>query len=305
MSRFKLIVNPLAGFGAAESLLPIVLDELRQQGITPDVSRTEYRAHAIELAEQAVADGYDTILAMGGDGTTNEVVNGLMTHYRGQPVGTLGVIPAGNGNDFCFGINWPTDARQACRRIASAQRRLIDIGKINDRYFVNVAGVGFDTTVTIEAFKIRDVPGLGFLRGLPLYLLAIFKTLLLNYKAPMTTIQYDDHILTQATLMASVANGRRYGGGFLVAPQAAPDDGLFDLVVASYFTRLGILKILPHFMKGTHIGKKGIYATQGRHIVLEGDLAAAAQIDGEIYESDSKRLEIDLVPKSLWVLAGS
>ena len=304
MSRFKLIMNPAAGTGGTESLLPIVLDELRQGGITPHVSRTECPKHAIELAKQAVADGYDTILAMGGDGTTNEVVNGLMSHYHGEPMGTLGIIPVGGGNDFCAAINWPADVRQACRRLASAQRRLIDIGKINERYFVNVAGAGFDTTVSVEAYKMREMPGLSSLRGFPLYLLAVFKTLFLNYKIPVTTIRHDDQVLVQPTLMIAVANGPRYGGGFLIAPQATADDGLFDVCVAGYLNRLGILKLLPHVMKGTHVGKKQVLMLRARRVALEGDLATCAQVDGELYPNDSGSFVFELLPKSLWVLAG-
>jgi len=302
VSRYKLILNPLAGLGKAERLLPDVLTALAARGIIPDVVRTERRWHAAELAQQAITDGYDTILSMGGDGTTNEVVNGMMTHRDHQPVGTLGIIPAGSGNDFRIAIDWPDDIAGVAERIARGNRRLIDVGRINERYFVNVAGVGFDTTVTVEATKIREIAP-GVLRGLPLYMMAIFKTLLLNYQAPMTTIQFDDQTIRQPTLMASVANGRRYGGGFLVAPEAQADDGLFDLLVAGYVNRPGILRLLPHFMKGTHVGKKPIYMTRARHVILEAPDPVVAQIDGEIYQNGGCRIELEVLPQSLWIIA--
>jgi YegS/Rv2252/BmrU family lipid kinase len=303
LARYKLIVNPLAGIGNGEKQLPAVLSELARVGIVPDVVRTERHLHAVELARQALADGYDTILAMGGDGTFNEVLNGMMSHYKGEPLGALGIIPAGSGNDFRVAIDWPVEVAEVCQRIASGSRRLIDVGKMNDRYFLNVAGFGFDTNVSVEAFKLREVRALAFLKGLPLYFLAILKTLLLNYDIPATTIHHDEQTLSQPTLMTAVANGLRYGGGFLIAPSASADDGLFDLVVAGNINRLGILKLIPHLMKGTHIGKKDIYATRARHIIAETAKPITAQIDGEIYRDGRNRLEFSLLPKTLWILA--
>jgi len=297
LSRFKLIVNPQAGRGQAERLLPVALDCLGRVGIAPDVSRTEWPLQAVELAKEAVADGYDVILSMGGDGTTNEVINGLMAEYSGEPVGPLGIIPAGSGNDFCLAINWPVDLEEACQRIAGNKRRLVDVGRINDRYFGNVAGVGFDAIANIEAVKIR------FLRGTPLYLLAVLKTLLLHYGAPMMTITYDDHVITQPALMISVANGPRYGGGFWVAPDAIADDGRFELLIADYVSRLGILGLIPHFLKGTHVGKKPIHMAQARHVILEADVPLYAHTDGEMYLDGGNRLEFELFPRALWVLA--
>lgn len=239
---------------------------------------------------------------MGGDGTFNEVLNGMMAHYKGEPLGTLGIIPAGSGNDFRVAIDWPLEVSEVCQRIASGSRRLLDVGKMNDRYFLNVAGFGFDTNVTVEAFKLREVRALAFLKGLPLYFLAIIKTLLLNYDIPPTVIAHDDQTLDQPTLMTAVANGLRYGGGFLIAPAASADDGLFDLVVAGNINRLGILKLIPQLMKGTHIGKKDIYFTHARHIVAETAKPITAQIDGEIYRDGRNRLEFTLLPKALWML---
>lgn len=293
MTRYKLILNPVAGRGRAESLLPVALRRLDALGIVPDVSRTQYHLHAVDLAKQAVADGYDVILAMGGDGTSNEILNGLMASYDGNPVGTLGVLPVGSGNDLCIAIDWPTDLEQACRRLAAGERRLIDVGRVNGRYFGNAVGIGFDAIANIEAAKIR------FLRGTPLYLLAVLRTLLLHYQSPLTRITRDGVVETQPVLMASVANGPRYGGGFWVAPDARSDDGLFELLIAGHVNRLRILALLPHFLKGTHVGKDPIRMFQARHVILESDTEVWAHADGEMFSAS--RLEFEMVPSALWV----
>jgi len=294
LHKCKLILNPLAGRGRAEGELPAVLEELAKGGIRPDIIRTERHLHAVELARRARAEGYELILSMGGDGTTNEVLNGLMSGYAGEAVGTLGVVPVGSGNDFCAAIDWPSDVRQACQRIVRGERRLIDVARLNDRYFGNGVGVGFDAIANIEAARIR------FLRGMPLYLLAVLRTLLLRYGAPLTRITCDELSFEMPLLMSSVTNGPRYGGGFWVTPAAQPDDGYLEFLTAGYVSRLRILALLPHFMKGTHVGRKPIEMRRGRHIVLESDAELYAHVDGEIYSA--KRLEFQILPAALWVL---
>jgi YegS/Rv2252/BmrU family lipid kinase len=294
LSKAKLILNPMAGRGRAEGLLPIALAGLRRAGFDPDVARTKHHRHAILLAEQAVAEGYDTIFAMGGDGTTNEVLNGLMSSYAGEAVGILGVLPVGSGNDFCKAIDWPTELPAACERLLISEPQLIDIGQVNDRYFGNGVGVGFDAIANIEAAKIR------FLRGTPLYLLAVLKTLLLHYCSPPTQIILDGQRTCQRLLMASVTNGPCYGGGFWVTPEAKPDDGLFEVLIASHINRLRILALLPHFLRGTHVDKRPIHMAQARHVVLESDTTLYAHVDGEIYSNN--RLEFHMLPAALRVL---
>lgn len=293
----KLIVNPIAGRGQSAKLLPHVLYRLAQSGVEPDVAWTEHRLHAVELARQAVAEGYDIILAMGGDGTTNEVINGLMAGYRGEPVGTLGILPAGSGNDFCIATGWPTDLDEACQRIAEGRQRLVDIGKVNGRYFGNVAGMGFDAIANVEATKIR------FLRGTPLYLVAVLKTLLLHYAAPMTTIFYDGQAVTQPMLMIAVTNGPRYGGGFWIAPEAMADDGLFELFYADYVTRLGILRLIPHILKGTHVDKKPVHMTRACRIAIQCEVPLYAHVDGELYLDGGNRFEFEMLHRALRMLA--
>ena len=180
---------------------------------------------------------------------------------------------------------------------------MIDVGRVvggmypDGRYFGNCVGVGFDAIGTIEAAKL---PRLG---GFLSYLVAVLKTIFLYYKAPLTTVQYDDQTLTQPSLMISVMNGRRLGGGFIMAPDGEPDDGLFDLCIAHEVSRARIFTLIPHFLRGTQATQEPITMGRAAHVVitaLEGNLPA--QTDGEILCIDGQRLEIELLPRQLEIV---
>jgi len=158
-------------------------------------------------------------------------------------------------------------------------------------------GVGFDAIGTIEVAKL---PRLG---GFLSYLIAVLKTVFLYYKAPVSTVVYDDHTLTQPSLMISIMNGRRLGGGFRMAPEAALDDGLFDLCIAHEVSRARIFGLIPHFMRGTQATQAEITTGRAAHIsitALEGSLPA--QTDGEILCIDGQHLEIELLPRQVEIV---
>jgi len=292
-----LIVNPTAGRGYAERVLPQIREYLKAEDLNFDVVLTQAPGHATDLARKAMADGYDLLVAVGGDGTSNEVINGIMAARNGNKVGMMSVIPVGSGNDFSVGIGMPQDLREACHRVAHGTPRLIDVGQVNDRYFGNGVGVGFDAIVGLVAAKYRR------LRGLPLYLLAVLQTILLYFQAPVITVECDGEKHSAPLIMISVANGRRYGGGFWVTPEAKMDDGLFDLMLARQMSRLRMLRFVPLFIKGTHVHERGITMGRGRRVVLStnGDLVAHA--DGELICTNAHRLEFRLHPKALRVVA--
>ncbi|MCG2768864.1 MAG: diacylglycerol kinase family lipid kinase [Anaerolineae bacterium] len=291
-----LIVNPTAGRGNAIRVLPKIREYLTEDGLEFDVILTEAPGHAVELARKAMADGYDLLVAVAGDGTSNEVLNGMMSAWDGQPVGAMSIIPVGSGNDFSVGIGMPQDLREACHRVANGNRRLIDVGEVKDRYFGNGVGVGFDAIVGVVAAKHR------FLTGLPLYLLAVFQTILFYFQAPSITIDCDGRKRTAPLIMTSVTNGRRMGGGFWVTPDAEVDDGLLDVMQVREMSRLKMVGIVPLFIKGTHIHREEVTVDRARRVVLttEGDLVA--HVDGELICEHEKRLEIQLHPKALWVV---
>lgn len=300
MRTIKLILNPVAGRGYGARVEADLCRHLQAEGIDFDLVRTEGPRHAAELAEQAVGDGFEMVVAAGGDGTTHEVVNGLMAASGGEETGTLGVIPLGSGSDFANTVGVPPNLQDACHRLAHGQPRMVDVGLITvpgqaPCYFDNTLGVGFDGVVTLEARKVKR------LRGIALYLPVVLKTVFLYYKAPTVTIRYDENELVLPALMVIIANGPREGGGFLVAPQAQPDDGLFDLCIAHEVSRLGMLGLIPHFMRGTHVDLEPITMVRARHVAISSPDDLVAHMDGEILCTDSHQLECEILPQRLRV----
>ena len=304
MKPVRVILNPTAGHGRGAKLLPSIEAALTRHALEYDLVRTEHPRHAIELTAQAIQDGVELIVAAGGDGTLNEVVNGLMQSRLAsgrQPI--LGVLCAGRGNDFAGSVGIPTDIDLACRLLKLGQSRLLDIGRVTGgihpegRYFINCVGVGFDAVGTIEAAKL---PRWG---GFFSFLVAILKTIFLYNHAPLATIEYDGQMIKQRSLMISMMNGRRLGGNFFMAPDSRPDDGLLDLCIAEQMSSIQILRLVPHFMRGTQASQKTIKTGRAARIKIVGlDGPLPAQTDGEIISTEGRNLLVELLPGQLKVI---
>ncbi len=295
MGPIKLILNPAAGRGYGAQVEPKLRQWLKDEKVEFDLVRTRRPWHAAELARRAAEDGFETIVGAGGDGTTNEVINGLMTASQNGTTRKIGIIPAGSGSDFASGIGLPLDPREACRRIACDHVKTVDLGRVTipgrePRYFGNVVGVGFDGAVLVETLKMKR------LRGLPLYLLAVLKTILLNFEPPLMTIRYNGQQMELPATMVSVANGPREGGGFVVAPDAKPDDGLLDLCIARQVSRLTMLRILPHFLQGTHTDLDPITMDQTEDITISSADGLVAHVDGEVLCTDCPQIRCEILP---------
>jgi diacylglycerol kinase (ATP) len=304
MTTFRIIVNPISGRGAGERSIPLIEQTLRGDGLDFDLVRTGRPGHAIELARQACADGYDVVVAAGGDGTANEVLNGLMlAKQAGGHVAALGVLCVGRGNDFAFGVGIPSGIEDGCRALAQGQRRLIDVGLVvgglypQGRYFGNGVGIGFDAVVGFEALKMKR------LTGFASYIVAALKTIFLYYHPPLVRIEFDEQTLALTALMVSTMNGRRMGGGFMMGPEARPDDGLFDLCIASQVSRAAIFGLIPRFMKGTQATHPAIKTARAKRVTvtaLQGTLPAHA--DGETLCTDGAMLTLQVLPGQVEVI---
>jgi YegS/Rv2252/BmrU family lipid kinase len=290
----KLIANPIAGRGRGRKILPAAEEALRHQGLQFKTEVTSRPLEAIEIARRAAEEGCELVVALGGDGTSHEVANGLLS--SGNSEVALGMIPIGTGNDFADMFDTPTDLAQVALRIREGKTRLIDVGWINDRYFVNIVGVGFDALVSIQALKIQHV-----LRGFPLYLAAVFITLK-EYQIPHITVEFDGERLSMPMTMINVANGKREGGGFLIAPDAQNDDGIFDICLARGLGRLGILRLLPEVIKGTHVDKEPVTMAKAKRVVLDSPDPLPVHADGEIIYTEAHHLEIEIIPRRLRVI---
>ena len=303
MSRYMIILNPIAGAGTALKALPLIREYLKQYELDFDLSLTEYPGHAIELAKKAAADGYDFIIAAGGDGTSNEVLNGLMQHkqeFGSFPV--MGVIPVGRGNDFAYGANIPAELEAACALLASLPRKWIDIGKVfaddssTGLYFGNGIGVGFDAVVGFLAARMR-------LKGMLSYLVAAIKTIFIYFKPPRVVVEMNDKNVELSALMVSIMNGRRMGGGFMMAPSAGISDGVFDLCVVKQVPQLAMFGLIGKFMKGTHITDPAVETYQSERVVvtaIQGNLPAHA--DGVTVCETGHRISVELLPRALEII---
>jgi len=209
----------------------------------------------------------------------------------------MGVICVGRGNDFAFSMGIPTEVTAGCQTLAQGRKQTIDVGHVagglypQGRYFGNGVGVGFDAVVGFEALKLKR------LHGFASYLVAALKTITLFPLGPVVRIEYDGESITQRSLMVSIMNGTRLGGGFMMAPQGKSDDGLFDLCIAGQVSRLGILALIPRFMAGTPATHPAIATAHARQVCvtsMEGPLPAHA--DGETLCTEGQQLEIKLLP---------
>jgi YegS/Rv2252/BmrU family lipid kinase len=303
MTRYKLIVNPVSGRGAGKNSIPVIRELLKSHRLEFDLVETTRPWHAAELANQAARDGYDVVVAVGGDGTSNEVLNGLMQAKETAPASfhtTMGILSVGRGNDFAFGMNIPASLEAACTALALGPHRNVDVGRVSGgdypqgRYFGNGVGIGFDAVVGFEAAKMKR------LHGFANYIVAALKTIFLFFHAPQVKIESNDDSIQLSTLMISIMNGRRMGGGFMMAPNGLPSDGLLDVCIVEQVSRLRILKLISHFMKGTQATQKNIRTSRTSHLVvtaIQGSLPAHA--DGETICVAGQQLSIELLPRQI------
>jgi YegS/Rv2252/BmrU family lipid kinase len=298
---YKIIVNPISGRGAGELSIPQIDQLLGAANLKFDLVRTERPWHAAELAQQGVADGFEVVVSAGGDGTANEVINGLMRAKESGPgTATMAVLTVGRGNDFAFSMGIPTGLEAACRVLTQGYSRRIDVGRVTGglypagRYFGNGVGIGFDAVVGFEALKMKR------LHGFASYIVAALKTVFLYFKAPQVLVEYNGTSLTIPALMVSIMNGRRMGGGFMMAPQGVSDDGLLDLIIAREVSRPQLFALMSRFLQGTQASHAAVTTAQVREVTVtavEGVLPAHA--DGETLCTGGDKLSVELLPRQI------
>jgi diacylglycerol kinase (ATP) len=304
--KIKFIVNPIAGQGAGKFATPEIDRMAHENRMDHEIVSTEQPGHAIDLAREAAMGGIGIVVAVGGDGTSNEVLNGLMQAwnmgYRNTCMAILGI---GRGNDFAYGFGIPPGLQDGFLVLQDGTKRQMDVGYVvggdfpKGRYFGNGVGIGFDAVVGFEALKLTH------LHGFMNYIVAALRTIFLFFNAPLVRIEYDDKLITQPSLMVSIMNGRRMGGGFMMAPDAYPDDGLLDLCIAGQLSRIGILMMIPRFIKGTqspHPQIKTGRASKIHVVAIEGSLPAHA--DGETICTAGKELSIEIIKRPINILHG-
>jgi YegS/Rv2252/BmrU family lipid kinase len=304
VTRYLVIANPAAGKGGAIQKISEIQRELERLGLAFDLRLTEHTWHAAELAQQAVVLGYDVVVAAGGNGTVNEVLNGLLLAKEvGLGEACLGVLCTGQGNDFAYAMDVQSEIKAGCQALADNQRKMIDVGRVSGsffpagRYFGNGVGIGFEAVVNFYALQLKQ------LNGYKAYATAIIKAIQGYPRGPLVKIRYDEQELVQRCLLVSVMNGRRVGGGFMMAPTGVPDDGLFDVCVAGQVGRIKIGLMVPRFRKGTQGSDPSIKMLQARRVeisAVEGVLPA--HVDGEVLATQADQITLELIPKAIQLI---
>lgn len=267
--RAHAIINPTAGGRRGIRIWRRVLPILHEAGWDVAESLSERRGHAEELALASTAR---VVLAAGGDGTAHEVANGLL---RSRRRATMGVVPIGTGNDFARGIGLPRDPLAAAAALVAARPRYIDVGEVNGRYFLTIAGAGFDGAV---AQQVNNWPK--WFGGTAMYVLAILK-MLATYRPVDTEITVDGTAERERLFLIAVGNTAWNAGGMWTVPPARPDDGLLHAMIAGPLTRLETLIVLPGIFSGRHLAHRKVHVVQGREIRVTGAAPLAVQADGE------------------------
>ena len=301
MLHARLIVNPAAGAGRTRKKWPQIMERLKSIGLRFEHDFTEAPKHAVELAKEAVKQGYETVVSVGGDGTINEVVNGLYDSGTIKDV-SLGIISTGTGSDYIRTVGIPRQHQDACQRLMSPTKMLVDIGEVEyrnngqmeKRLFVNFAGLGFDAEVvqaTTQRFK--------KLGGLPAYLLGLLTTFLC-YRNREITLKVDGEVVTKKVCTAVMSNGKYGGGSMFVAPDADLTDGYFDVLTIDDISKPDLLWSLPRIYKGTHLTHPKVTMQRGQEIEIESTRKLLVQADGELLGDTPARFRI--IPSTLNIL---
>lgn len=296
--HFTFILNPTAGRGKAKHIQNELERALRKSSLNYSFHSTSGPGNAKDLARSANA-GSSIIVAIGGDGTVNEVASGVVGSSA-----AMAVLSEGSGNDFARLVNAPKNPDDLLSLLDDPAFKKFDSGRVrlthsdgtaNERTFFNSLGIGFDAAVANRVSSIR------WLRGIPLYLIALLRTLA-GYKPHQLSITSNDQIRHQNYFLLCIGNGNWEGGGFMLTPNAEPDDGTFQVCGVTGDSILKVLPILPLVMAGKHVGKKHIETFNTDSLVVESDTPFPVHGDGENFGLEVKKAEISLIPKSLNVV---
>lgn len=309
MKAVQVILNPYAGRGAGARAKDQLAAALTSAGLPFELTETTKQGDALELAATLRRSGEQTIVAAGGDGTVNEVLNGLaQATPEGEVIGKLALCPIGTGNDFADMSGAKRGIDAFAQRLSAGRTRLVDMGRgifgsstrQVTRYFDNNVGLGFEARVTVESNHIHWVSG-------PLrYLVAVFKALG-GYSSPHMEISWQDDAgewqkRSQGAFMVSLGNSKRTGGLFYVTPDAVIDDGVLDLAIVPHKTIPQILWMMPKTFSGAHRNDPTILFDRCRQIQVTSSRPVPVHLDGEVVMDDVLSAQIEILPSRLEIV---
>lgn len=272
MKKARIIYNPTSGREAFKRELPAVLEKFEMAGYETSAHATTGEGDAANAAAFAVEREYDLVVAAGGDGTINEVIHGI-AEQRVRP--TFGIIPTGTTNDFARALNIPRDIKKAVDIILAGESMLLDIGKVNNHYFINIAGGGKLTELTYDVpIKLKTVLG-----QLAYYVKGI--EMLPSLKPVHTKIEFDGHVFDEDIMLFLISNTNSVGGFEKLAPDAKLNDGYFDLLILRKTNLAEFIRIATLALRGAHLESDNIIYRQAKHIKVTPEDKMQLNIDGE------------------------
>lgn len=296
-TKWFFIANATAGRGRTGRKISKLIQSLNEHNFDFEIELTKAPLHAAELAGQAIADGYQKIVVVGGDGTLNETVNGIMQSGKQADL-MLGLIPEGGGNDFSLNFKLSNQIDKAIEILKKQKTQTVDVGKVENFYFINALGLGFDAQVASISREFRH------LNGLPRYLAAVLKALI-RLKKFQAEFSLDNCTLNKSFLLFSVGNGLSTGGGFLLTPEARVNDGLLDICLIEHVNRRRILSLLPHAIKGQHLKQPEVIIHQSKMIRVKTEQILPIYFDGELPVLENPHdFTIEILPAQIRVIAG-
>ncbi len=302
MKKYTFIINPTAGKGRGKKIAPELKSILEKFGCSYQLIFTKQKNDAHSIVENLPKFLDHHIIAVGGDGTVNEIVNGLNCNTEIS----FGVLPIGSGNDFARSIDQLDDWKVILYSIIQSEKsQIVDLGLIKftdsknnsyrSRHFACNCGIGFDAHVAYLANKNS------ILRGLPLYLLSVFRTMKI-FKSSEYSGYFDNYLLSGKKLLIAIGNGITSGGGFRLNPNAKNNDGLLDYCIANDMSKTSILKVLPKAINGTHLHSE--FVNYGQFVEADITIAGTAfvHIDGEVISDSANSIKLQIIPKALKII---
>ncbi len=284
------IINPVAGKGKPLKIVPEIISFLKDKKVDYSIEFTDYPGHATEIARRYAINDKVRIYSLGGDGTINEIINGMIGSKS-----SVAIIPAGSGNDLVKTLR-QGNHKDLIHRLFHGREKPIDIAAVNGRFFANVSSFGFDAEAAKNTLLIKQnvliPPHLCHLVG-------IFITML-KYRNIHLNITIDGEAINTKLFLITIANGKYYGGGIQTAPEAEVDDGLLDICLITAKNIWQVLKTFPRYVKGQHPGTPGVYLYKAKEVKIASDKEITLNIDGEIEKV--KEVVFQIIPNKVNVV---
>lgn len=294
--HIALIANPYCGGKRAKTVLPEIKLALQRRDLSYDLFLTERHNHAIELASQLDLGKYDALIAVGGDGTNFQMLNGLLGVFPDAELPPLGIIPIGSGNSFALDLDIH-NIDQGIVKVVSGETRPVDVCYFTQgdqrHYFVNLMGFGFVTDVAATAAKFKSLGDMSYIIGV------LRRTAKLQFH--QLEMELDGELITAENCFVEFCNSRFTGGNMCIAPEAKIDDGFFDVVVLGRLTRRSLLRTFPKIFKGTHGENPAVSFYQAKHAIVKSTPVKQLLPDGELFGTTPT--EVGILPHRVRYLA--